>query len=202
MTGRRELTRRHDEGGAVLIEFALVAMFLVVLMMGAYDYGQGWRAGLAVNEATRTGARVGSAMGRDRLADYYILSGAKAALDSSGRLGSVERVVIFRATSANGRVPDACKSATTIGTGTHCNVMTGDEFRGAFTESNFHATTGCFIGPATRQRWCPNARSQVQASADYVGIWITYTHDHHFGFLSESSTVARQTVMRLEPLQE
>lgn len=203
MTRRRVEDERDGEHGAVLIEFAFVAMFLVVLLMGAFDYGQGWRAGLAVNEASRTGARVGSAMGRDRLADYYILSGAKAALESSGRLDRVERVVIFQAANPHGRVPETCKTAPTVSASTRCNIMTGAEFRSDWTESNFHGTTGCYTGaPTNRQRWCPNSRNPAQASADYVGIWITYDHAHTFTFLDDATTVSRQTVMRIEPLQE
>lgn len=47
---------------------------------------------MAVNEAARTGARTGSGVGPDRLADYYALSGAKSALESSGKLDRVQRV--------------------------------------------------------------------------------------------------------------
>ena len=97
--------RAAGERGAVLVELAFIAMFLVILVAGTFDYGFAWRTGLAVNEAARTGARVGSGQGISRGADYYALNGVRAALDSSGLTNDVRKVVIFKSTNANGGVP-------------------------------------------------------------------------------------------------
>lgn len=108
--------------------------------------------------------------------------------------------MVFSSQSENGKVPEVCKTASSIPASARCNVMTGDEFRSSWTQSNFHSSTGCYSGaPSNRQRWCPAHRDSVQLTADYYGIWISFRHDNHFNLVGSESTVTRQTVMRLEP---
>ena len=83
---------RHGVGcggaaGAALVELAFVALFIATISAGAYDYGMAYREALAVNEAARTGVRTGSALGTNWQADYYALSGAKAALAGEQQAG-------------------------------------------------------------------------------------------------------------------
>ncbi len=88
--------------GALLVEFAFVAMFLVVLVAGTFDYGFAWRSGLAVNEGARAGARVGSGQALSRGADYYALNSVKSALTASGSINQIQKVVIFKSTTSDG----------------------------------------------------------------------------------------------------
>lgn len=184
--------------GVISIELALVALLLFVMLAGAFDYGQGWRSGLAVNEAARTGARVGSARGTERDADYYALSGAKAALASSGKLEGVQRVVIFQGTGVSSKPPQTCLDATPSGP---CHVFTGDGFRDDWESAAYdEATTanGC-LEDAVLKNWCPTDRNGVQLSADYVGVHIVYRHEYFFPVLGDGTDVARTAVMRIEP---
>lgn len=196
---RRPIRGDRNERGAGLVEFALVALLLFVLSGGAYDYGQAWRSGLAINEAARTGARVGSAMGSDRAADFYALSGLKAALQASGRLDDVERIVVFRADAANGRVPDACK---TQNSGANCQIIQGAAFRTSWESTtpaaNATTTAGC-LNVASSKAWCPTARKDDQVVAEYYGIWIRYRHHFLFPVVGSSTTIERVAVMRIEP---
>lgn len=193
-------TRRHrrSERGASLVELAFVCTFLVTIIAGTYDFGQGWRGGLAVNEASRTAARTSSAMGKKWYADWYGLSGAKAALANSGMLNYVDRVVIYKSTAANGSVPTECTTATS--TTQLCNIITGAQFR-AMTQANFNTTTGCMT-TATVRNWCPSSRSNIQLTSDYYGIWINVDIPKMFKFLGTTTSVSRETVMRLEPTEQ
>lgn len=183
--------------GAVMVEFAFVALLIFTMLGGAYDFGMSWRLGIATNEAARTGARVGSGMGNDPLADWYALSGAKAALTSAGKINDVQRVVIYKSTTVDGVVPSTCTTGTT--TTAVCNVLTGAQFR-ALTQSNINTTTGCIItGYATVMNWCPNTRSGIQLSADYFGIWIQVKYTNAFKVIGTSRNIERDAVMRLEP---
>lgn len=197
LRGPHEGPRTRGERGAALVEFALVALFILSLIAGTYDLGQGWRASLAVNEAARTGARTASAMGTQPLADYYALSGARAALGNSNLLAHVERVVIYRSATANGEVPAQCKTAST--TSQPCNILTGAQFR-TFTQTGFNTTTGCFTA-ATVRNWCPSSRNNVQQTAQYFGIWIQVRKPKQFRFMGSHLTVSRDAVMRLEPTE-
>lgn len=202
--------RRPEECGAVLIEFAAVALLLFVLASAAFDYGIAWRTGLAINEGTRTGARVGSALGAGRsvapddtvsyVADHMVLSGVKAALDSSDTIDTLDRLVIFKADSEDGRVPTSCTGDGTPPQSSSCVIISGDVFRNGGWEDDPSAfdANGCLIGAATKD-WCPSIRINDQHSADYFGIWIRYRQDHFFGITGSSVWVERQTVMRIEP---
>lgn len=172
-------------------------MFILTLGAATYDLGQGWRGGLAVNEAARTGARTAPAMGTQAETDYYALSGARAALGNSGMLEHVERVVIYRSATADGGVPATCKTATS--TSAACNILTGAQFR-SMTAGQFNATTGCFT-PATVRNWCPSSRNNVQLTAQYFGIWIKVRQPKEFSFLGSHNTITRDAVMRLEPTE-
>ena len=187
--------RHARQRGAALVEFAIVAMFLVTISAGAFDYGMAWRVGLATNESARTGARVGSALGTNYLADWYALSGARAALQNSGRLKDVQRVVIYRSDTVTGEVPAACTTATT--TTEKCNILTGNQFR-ALQQSNVNTTTGC-ITTATVANWCPSSRNNVQLTAEYYGVWIQNYYRNQFRMISSGTTINRDAVMRLEP---
>lgn len=51
--------RRRSEHGAELIEFAIVAPILILLIAGIFDFGMMFRTFEAVTNAAREGARVG-----------------------------------------------------------------------------------------------------------------------------------------------
>lgn len=196
-TGRRS---GSDERGAGIVEFAMVALLLFTLAAGAFDYGQAWRTGLTVNEAVRTGARVGSAGGPEIESDFYALSGLKASLDSNGKLDDVVRVVVFRADSVDGRVPEDCKT----GAGTKCQTITGEDFDTTWeTEDAALATdgNGCLI-IATNKDWCPTSRENSQEVAEYYGVWVKLRHDFMFPVMGSGTDVERTAVMRLEPKVE
>lgn len=196
--------RRDDERGSAIVELAVVALFIFSLTAGAFDYGSAWRASLALNEASRTAARVGSAAGPTRGADFNALSGAKSALVASGRLDDVTRVVVFKSTTANGKVPNACKA----GTSSSCHILTGAQFRTNWQESTMEDATnenGC-LKVAVGKGWCPlgvplgtNPRVNVQASAEYYGVWIQMRHQFDFPIVGAGQTIERTTTMRLEP---
>lgn len=177
-----------------MVEFAFVAMVLVLMLGGSFDYGMAYRVGLATNEAARTAARTGSALGSAPQADYYALSGAKAALQASGRLNGVQKVVVYKSSTVDGNVPSGCLGASTAEL---CNVLTGNQFR-TMTAASFDATTGCFSA-ASIKNWCPSSRNNVQLNADYYGVWIQTKYDKLFRMLGTSTLLNRNAVMRLEP---
>ncbi len=195
---RRTVARRaSNQHGSTVVEMAVISVFIVTLIAGTYDYGQAWRSGLVVNEATRTAARVGSAQGPLRAADYNALSGAKSALMSSGKLTGVVRVVVFRSTAANGKMPAVCKT----GSSSDCQVISGADFRTGWETQSVNAATtsaGCLV-VATVKNWCPTTRIDDQATAEYYGVWIQLQHPFEFPLLGSGQNVERTSTMRIEP---
>lgn len=188
----------HDQAGAALVEFAMVALFLVTISAGAFDYGMAWRVGLITNEAARTAARTGSGLGTNPLADWYAMSGAQAALKNSGRLQDVQRVVIYKSTAADGAVPSSCTSGTS--STDPCVIFTGAQFRSLTATTWYTTTTGCpGLGYYTVANWCPSSRNNIQLTAEYYGVWIQTRYNNQFKMISSGTTVNRDAVMRLEP---
>lgn len=193
---------RRGIGGAVLVELAFVSMFLAVLAGGAYDFGMGWRQGLAVTEASRTGARVGSSQGDLVGADFALLSGTKAALASSGVLPAVNRVVIYKSATVDGDIPANCRTTTSTNPTEACNILTGTQFRAlpASVTTGVLTATGC-ITNSQAKNWCPTTRNNVQLTAEYIGVWVQVTYTFKFKFIGSSRTIERDAVMRLEPTE-
>lgn len=197
--GRPRARHRSDgDRGAVIVEFAMVAVLLVTILAGAFDYGSAWRVGLAANEAARAGARVGSGQGNVKTADFSLLTSMRSALDSSGELANVTRVVLFKAATTAGTIPSTCK--TSNGSGQLCNIFTGDQFRSLPTSSGGTnlTSTGC-INNSTTKNWCPTTRTVVQLTADYIGVWVQVEYKYFFPLLGNKLLVERTAVMRLEP---
>lgn len=198
LTGRLTRPRPDGERGAVMVEFAAVALLLLLLTGGTYDYGMAWRTGLEVNEGARAGARVGSSQGTKVTADFSLMTSVQATLDSSGVLDDVQRVVIFRSTTVDGRVPGTClEESSPSGP---CTVMNGAQVRALpDTEVGTIApSTGCILNSLHRG-FCPLTRDNIQLSAHYLGVWIEVEHDFLFPIIGSSTDVSRAAVMRLEP---
>lgn len=176
----------------MIVELAMVALFLLVLLAGTFDLGMGWRDSLAVNEGARAGARVGSGMGVDVNADRQLLTSARSALESSGLAEDVVRVVIFRPNNESGAVPPICKTSTSSA----CNVFTGAQFRNVTSASSINSK-GCLVDSASA--WCPKDRIDTQISADYIGVWVQAEVTRTFGLLGKTQLIERTAVMRIEP---
>lgn len=183
------------ERGALILEMSIVGIFMVTLLAGTFDFGMAWRGGLAVTEAARAGARVGSSVGNDSTADRDLLLSAQAALQSSGLLDEVQRVVLYRSTTANGAVPPTCKTATATVSG--CNILTGAQFT-ALTGTSPLDANGC-ISTSTSKGFCPTGREERQIDADYLGVYIRAEYRFMFRLLGTVQVIERTAVMRIEP---
>lgn len=208
MVAKRRKAGKRGERGVALVEMSFVVLMMFVLVAGAFDYGLAWQSGMAVNEAARTGARVGSGQATNISADYNALTGVQASLRSAGKIDHVEKVVVFLSSTTNGRVPASCIAASPSGT---CNVLTGAQLA-SLDQSSFNIVwnvdpdepptggNGCLkAGSAVRSGWCPTSRINTQATAQYYGIYIEYEHDNYFPIMGDTHTVKRTAVMRLEP---
>ncbi len=194
------LRRRRAEGdrGAVITEFALLAPLLALIVAGVLEFGLAWRDSMTVSNALRSGARVGSNAGRERGADYTILKSLQAAMAEIPD-ARIERIIVYKASTANSAVPAACLAITTSGgvTGS-CNVYVATDL--ARPLSDFAGTTSCDVG-SPDEHWCPTSRQNQQAlGADYLGVWMQVRYDYVTGmFPGDGLTIRDRAIMRLEP---
>ena len=189
MTGQRNPA---NERGAALLEFALVAPILILLVFGIIEYGMFFKDYLTVSNTTRAGARVGSAAGSNADADYQILQAVNTAASAlPGGAGSIERITIYRSASTGGAPTTTCQTTSSAADG--CNVYTPSALNQPV------ARFGC--GPGSLDSaWCPTTRQDSQAiGPDYIGVWVKTTHNFATKLFGTSRTITDSVVMRIEP---
>lgn len=195
----RRLRRARGERGAALVEFVLLAPVLILIVAGVLEFGMAWRDSMTVSNALRSGARVGSNAGRERMADYYILKAIESAMKEIPDTARVQRIVIYRASTSNSAPTDSCMAGIPSSTGSNpCNVYTGADL--IRPESDFSGTTSCG-GTSPDRFWCPiNRQNQQALGADYLGVWMQVRYDYitHV-FPGTGLTIKDRAIMRLEP---
>jgi Flp pilus assembly protein TadG len=210
MTPRSDPSARRcaGDGGAVLAEFALVAPLLVVVALGMFEYGLLWQQDNSLVRGAQSAARTGATQGTDRYADYNVLKSIDSSLSALER-SAIERVVVYRANSASGKVPAACRDAviaddlTAKGdVGAACNIYSSSQvqFEGSVL-SHFRGTTSCSSG-SWDAFWCPTARSRGTdvTDPDYLGVYVEVSYETLTGIIpSPQTTLATDVVYRLDP---
>ena len=193
--------RCAGDEGAVLVEFALVLPFLVVIFLGVVDYGSAFNDANRVDRAVLSAGRTVSSVADGRQADFATIQSLASSLDTSQRV-TIEKVIIYDSTAADGAVPANCLSASTsgsppFGVNGRCNVYTGAQVANA-TQARFAGTNSC-TGSSWDARWCPTSR-QRDVNPDRVGVWVQVRYDPLTGlFPADGITVERSAVYQLEP---
>ena len=182
-----------------MVEFAMVFPFLILMVTGVLEFGGAFRDSLTVSNSLRSGVRVASNSGDDRLADYGMIKALEAAISDVPN-SSITRIVVFNAATMN-EPTAACKGGTSVAD--VCNVYDTSDF--ARPQSDFEATNPSDVNQchpsAPDTAWCPLDRSTDQSiGTDRVGVWIEVFLPYRTGLFPGSGlTVTDEVVMRLEP---
>lgn len=199
---RRAFRRGRDDSGATLVEFALVAPLLVVLVLGTIEFGLAWRARLDVETAVSLAARQNSNLGDFRPADYESLQSMVGSIDNDAI--TITKVVIYKATGPNGEPQNpSCLTATPSSTGNGrsgaCNIYHPDQLANLTDQRFGPGATDCDGGEWDRW-WCPPNRNADQGDPpDYLGVYIEAELDATTNLFGDSFTITERGVMRLEP---
>ena len=184
----RHLFKR--ESGASTIEAAFVLPILLVIALGAAEFGFAFIDWLSVSNAARTGARIGSAAGTDASADSIVLNAVEEALsdmDSS----TVQAVWIYKADAAGDPVDTQC----TIGNETQANCPNSNVYvpksGGGWT---------CMTGNSCK--WTAPSRDDRLPGLDQLGVRIVFTHSWLTSFIPlPGGPWSDSSVFQLEPAQ-
>ncbi|MFV0523240.1 MAG: TadE/TadG family type IV pilus assembly protein [Acidimicrobiales bacterium] len=196
MTARRRGPARPDERGAVLVEFAIVASLLLLLVLGVVEVGAGWGSRQVLTQASQKGARVVTQLGNEPVADREALLAVQAAMGGSDAV--IERVVIYQA-DIDGAMPPACENAVAGAVVTaRCNVYDGTALTHLNDPLAFSNGTTCGIYD---KNWCPVTRSTALSDATaWVGVEVTVRRTYLTKVLGGGThTMTDATVMRIEP---
>lgn len=202
MNQRTVSPRCSDDGGSVLVEAAIVFPLLAVLMSGLMEFGIAWNNRNNIEAALRTAVRTAAQLGTDKDADKRTL----LALDANlGKLKSstVNKVIIYKSTTANGLVPTNCSSLSTNSSSGNgitgsCNVYSQAQMDNAAFTTQFSGS--CSTG--WDHWWCPSSRkNKLTDPPDYLGLWISvkYTTLTKLFPGTNNLTITDWVVARLEP---
>lgn len=178
----------RDETGATMVEFAFIFLFLLMLALGAFEYGMALRDWISVTIATREGARVAASAANYEAADCVILEATSGALQSF-RSGQISRVHIYKS-DQNGGYPDGDSTLSAI----YRPAGSGDT---PVPECPFWTVQN----PASN--WEPDDRTNPNPTGDpfWIGVRLDYSHPWYTGFLWWSGTVnwSDNSVFKIEP---
>jgi hypothetical protein len=187
MSAHRLFRRKGNEKGSTLIEFSLIFAFLMMIALGAYEYGMAFRDWLSVTVATREGGRVAASAANNGDADCVILEAATGALQSF-QTGEVDFVHIYKS-DINGSYPGS-NSYTRI----YRPSTPSDLDLVVCQGSTWFATN---LG----SNWDPADRVNATGTADWIGVRIEFEHTWQTNFLWWNGTVDwdDDAVFRMEP---
>jgi hypothetical protein len=170
-----------------MVEFSLIFGFLLMIALGAFEYGMLFRDWMSVTIAAREGGRVAASAANYGDADCVILEAATGALQSLGS-GGVEEVLIYRS-DATGSYPGPSSGLTRR----YSPFTPGDPSLVVCTGSQWNAE---HLGTG----WDPADRVSA-AGVHWTGVRVTFEHEWYTDFLWWSGEVdfSDDAVFRLEP---
>ena len=177
------MRRRDREGGATLIEAALIMPIMITIMLGTMEIGIAFKDYLTVSYSSREGARIGALAGNDIDADCKIVQGVIDILGSGTSVDNLLSLQIYQVDPATGN-PISSKINTWILAG---NDPYDCVFDWTITEN----------WPATSRKTTFSTSSEL----DILGVRVTYKHDWLTGFppFSGSFWVDEHSITRMEP---
>jgi Flp pilus assembly protein TadG len=206
---RRDLPRLQGDGGAVIVEFALVAPVIALVLLGTIEYGFAWSDANFVERSVQNSGRTAASLGQQMNADYEALR-AVAGQFTTLKRAEVDKVVIYESTTADGQVPEACTSVVATGTGVYgvagtCNVYSPTQVNA----TNFSGLTPAQVldrnttNPTCAgnwdANWCPSTRSSQLRNPDHLGVWVRVNYQRMTGLLPGTFTIERSAVYQVEP---
>ncbi len=161
------------------MEFAVVAGFLILLVIGAAEWGFAFKDWLGVASGSRAGVRVASQAGDESGADCIALESTAGAIRQLN--GRVTEVAIFESDASG-----------TFGAAQRYRPATSDDDP---------AILVCGSWVRTANGWPEASRDNDGDVRDWIGVRVTFEHDWitNFPGFTGSVTWADDTVMRLEP---
>lgn len=175
--------RRRRQRGQSLVEFALVAPLLLLVIFGTIEFSFLYQTANTVNFAAREGARVGAVLGpTDAGADSKIIQVIFAATSGGAALlfSQIQMIEIFKS-NENGAVPAPLASCT--------QQANEDVYDG---QGN--------VCPGTLG-WPPSVRNATFNAADYLGVRITFAYSWVTSFVSAAQGQFKMTSISIQLIE-
>ena len=192
----RRRTSSPDERGAVMVEFAMCIPVLFLLLFGIIEFGFSYRDSLTVSASTRSAARVVSNAGDDPDADYLALLQIEAALAELPDQSTLQKIIVFEPTNADGDIPAACETAAAVTNGGitgQCNVYSPAQM------AVLDHTT--YVNEGWAARFDPTTRETRQSvGTTWLGVQVVVDRDMVTDIIGiDSIELDHTAVFRIEP---
>jgi hypothetical protein len=170
-----------------MTEFALLFGLLLMLALGAFEYGMVFRDSLTVATASREAGRVAASTANYGEADCVVLEAASATLQSLSS-GTIDEIHVYKS-DASGSYP-----------GSDALVNRYWPFSGSGTPP-LTCTSGSEWFEDIGGSWDPADRVNTEGDGDWIGVRIDYDHTWQTNFLWWNGTVdlSDDAVFRMEP---
>ncbi|MDW3218054.1 MAG: TadE/TadG family type IV pilus assembly protein [Acidimicrobiales bacterium] len=194
LINRARQRRLDGDKGVAMVEMAIVAPFLALIVAGIVEYGTLWRDDLTVTSATRSAARVISNAGDTEGADYEGIQSLRAALESIDGV-TIEGMLVYNASAVDGEPNSSCfLGDNPVSSTGWCNYYSAAQIQ-SLTPADFSACTG------PDASWCPTGRDDNQTGGtDKVGVWVRINREYFTGLIpGDGVTITDFSVMNIEP---
>lgn len=190
-----------------MVEMAIIAPFLALMVAGILEYGTLWRDNLTVTSSSRAATRVVSNLGDNHLADYEALLSLNSGLSAIDGY-TLDGVMIYNAVDVDGQPHSSCfdGSGNPQDSTGFCNFYTAAEVA---LMPSLNCESGCTQFPnnsncagALSVHFCPQTARETSQSAGLtsVGVWVSINRDYFTGiFPGDGVTIIDQAVMKVEP---
>lgn len=172
-----------------MVELAFLTVPLVFILLGVIELGLLWRDALTLDQASRSGARVGANLTNDPQADREALRALVSNLDAD-QYDEIEYVVVYQVDSA-GDMPVSCATTSS----TVCNHYTST----MLDQLDNDVRWGCG-GSAYDIEWCPTSRNPEFHTPVDLGVHVVTRRVWLTGWFADVTDLTSTTVMRLDPL--
>jgi hypothetical protein len=192
--GRRGQKRR-DQRGAAMVEFALILPIVLLLTFGLIDFGFAFADAAGIKSATRSGARIGSALSKQPGQLQSITAAVNAGLGNSTRAQATE-IVVYTASPNGFTPPSSCPQGTTTSSASMCF----DQVIPANAPDRFfpsQADVAQWDSALHYQDACPAIGTQVSAWKLHVTVKATYPFLSNF--FGPSIKLKETVLIDLEP---
>lgn len=194
--------QERAEGGAALVEFALIIPIFLALLFGIIELGVSFHKRIVMDDAVQAGGAIGAALGNDIDTDLAILEViAEGASDLGGNgVGTLRYVEIFRVDAAGN--PTGGVNFYRYDYDPDPAVCDWNPCPQGTSPVNYNGWA-----------WSPADRDVAVGTLDTIGIKVFFAHSWITGLvpwddrvctpasMRDTNCFVEETTMRLEPLQ-
>jgi Flp pilus assembly protein TadG len=199
-------SRRHDQAGQALVEFALVVPLVILLFMAILELALAFNAFVGLNRASQWGAHLASTLGNQAGADCDILTAIESDVLVPNDRSHIQEVVIERMPLAGNEAYPGEKQRYTRSTSLSMNCTltngTATSVPYTLTSAGYPESQRCPVLAG-----CPTL-TPARSTVDNIGVDIRYRHvwatplNALFGFFAGGDTgwtFVQRNIFRLEP---